>query len=265
MATAKKASKSTAVVPAKKNEVGAAGDWRAELAQYAQKTVKMEESTQTGNRISTKGGRLSYHDTPLKNNEMTVVILAALVENVYYSGPYDADNPSSPICFAFSDDGEDMAPHEKAHEKQNDTCQGCPHDEWGTSNTGKGKACKNVRRLAVISMDDVSEDAILSGEIATLNVPVMSVKGYSAYVKELALSAGLPPFAWQTRIFLEPDSKSQFRVCFQAVDRKPIPEKFYPAILKRVKEAEKMLDVPYVFVEAPEPRAKAGKRAAKKF
>lgn len=265
MATAKKASKTTAVVPAKRNEVGAASDWRSELAQYAQKTVKMEEATQSGNRISTRGGRLSYHDTPLKNNEMTVLILSAMIENVYYEGKFDPDSPASPVCFAFSTDGEGMAPHEKAHSPQNDTCAGCPHDEWGSSETGKGKACKNVRRLAVIPMDDVSEDAILTGEIATLNVPVMSVRGYSAYVKELALSAGLPPFAWQTRIFLEPDPKSQFRVCFQAVDRKPVPEKFFPAILKRVKEAEKMLDVPYVFVEPPEPKAKAGKRPAKKF
>jgi hypothetical protein len=263
MATAKKAVKTTAVAVVKKNEVGAAGDWRAELSKYAAKTVKMEESMQSGNKISTRGGRLSYHDTPLKNNEMTVLVLSALIENVYYEGAFDADNPSSPICFAFSDDGENMEPHEKAHEKQHEQCQGCPHDEWGTSNTGKGKACKNVRRLAVMSMDDVTENNILSGEIATLNVPVMSVKGYSAYVKELALTAGLPPFAWQTRVWLEPDAKSQFRVCFQAIDKKPLPEKFYPAILKRVKEAEKLLDVPYTYVEPPEPKAK-GKAAAKK-
>ena len=253
----------TEVAVAKKTSVGAPSDWRAELSQYAAKTVKMEESMQTGNRISTRGGRLSYHDTPLKNNEMTVIVLAALIENVYYPGKFDPDKPASPICFAFSTDGEEMAPHEKAHEPQNGTCAGCPHDEWGSSDTGKGKACKNGRRIAVMAMEDVSVDAIDHGEIAQLNIPVMSVRGYSAYVKDLAMSAGLPAFAWQTRIWLEADPKSQFRVCFQAVDKKPIPEKFYPAILRRVKEAEKLIDQPYVFVEQTEAPAKkkpAGKK-----
>lgn len=264
MATSKKtASKTTAVatVKAPKTAVGATSDWREEMAKYAAKTVKMEESTQTGNRISTKGGRLTYHDTPLKNNEMNVIILAALLENVYYPGDFDPENPASPTCFAFSEDGEDMAPHEKSHDPQCETCEKCEQNQWGSSDRGKGKKCKNTRRLAVIPMEDLSLDAINSAEIATLGLPVTSVRGYAAYAKDLALAAGRPPFAWRTRIWCEPDAKTQYRVCFQVIDKTPIADKFMDAIIRRVKEAEKVLDQPYVYVEPPEPKAKP--RAAK--
>jgi hypothetical protein len=261
-ATKKKPGMSVAL--AKGTAVGEEKDWRNELAGYAAKTIKMEESTQSGNRISTQGGRLSYHNTPLKGNEMTVLLLSALVENAYYEGPYEADNPRAPVCFAFSEDGEDMQPHDKAHDKQSEKCEGCPNAVWGSSSTGKGKACKNIRRVAVIPMPEVSLDAIEAAEIATLSIPVMSVKGYSAYVKELALNSNLPPFTWQTRVWLEPDAKSQFRVCFEAVERRPLAEKFYPAILRRVREAEKVIEQPYVYIEpaAEEPKKGAAKKAA---
>ena len=258
----------TALTKAKKTDVGAPGDWRSELAKYAQKTVKMEENTATGNRISTRNGRLTYHDTPLKNNEMHVIILAALVENAYYNGPYDPDAPRSPVCFAFSEDGEDMEPHEKSHERQSDSCEGCQWNKWGSADQGRGKACKNIRRLAVIPMGEgPGVEEIKAAEIATLTVPVTSVKGYSAFAKELTTHAGLPPFAYRVRIWLEDDAKSQFRVRFEAADRKPLPEKLMPALIERVKEAEKLLDQPYVYIEPEEaaPKRGAGKKKAGKY
>lgn len=259
VAPTRKGKTSTAVVAAPKSrrtEVATPGDWRAEMAKYAQKTIKMEESTQTSNRISTKGGRLTYHDTQLRDNQMTVIILAALVENVYYERPFDPDNPSSPDCFAFSEDGEDMAPHEKAHEPQHETCKGCPHDEWGSADRGRGKKCKNQRRLAVLSCEEATPKMIEEGEIAMLEVSVTAVKGYSAYAKQLALS-GLAPWAWQTTISLvQSPGDTYFHLEFQSTDRKPISEKLYSLILKRVKEAEKMIDAPYVFQE-PSERAPA--------
>lgn len=237
------------------------GDWRSELTRYATKTVKMEESTQTGNRISTKGGVLTYHGVKLKDNKMTVIVLAALIENAYYEGPYDPDNPRAPVCFAFSEDGEDMAPHEASHDKQSDTCGECPHNEWGSADRGRGKACKNLRRIAVLSADQIDANSISEGEIATLSVSVTSVKGYSAYAKHIGLN-GLAPWAYRTVISLErPEGKEFSNLFFEAADRGPISEKFYPAIIKRVKEAEKILEQPYVFIEpAPQPARKPPRR-----
>lgn len=245
----KKTSKSRALV---KNggAVGEAYDWRKEVASYAAKTLKMEESVQAGNKISTRGGVLSYKQTPLKDNELHCIIVAALIENAYYEGAFDPDNPRAPVCFAFSTDGEDMAPHEKSHDPQHETCAGCPQNEFGSADKGRGKACKNVRRIAVLPLTAPFTAAdVEEAEIATLNIPVMSVKGYSGYVKDLALKSNLPPWAWQTRIWCQPDPKSQYRVCFESADRKPLPDKLYNAIIARVKEAEKLLDTPYVYVD----------------
>lgn len=259
----------TPVKPAKKNlparisknVVDKPGDWKAELSKYAAKTVKMEESTQTGNRISTRGGKLSYHGVNLRDNKMTVIVLAALIENAYYAHAYDPDNPSAPVCFAFSEDGENMEPHEKSHDQQSESCDGCPHNEWGSADRGKGKACKNIRRLALLACEDVTAKNIEEGEIATLSVSVTSVKGWSSYARQIALN-GSAPWAWQTVISLErPDGKDFSNLFFEAADRKPISEKFYPAILKRVKEAEKLLEQPYVYVEPP---AKPERKAAPK-
>lgn len=230
-------------------EVTKAGDWKAELARYAAKTVKMEESTQSSTRISTKGGVLKYHDTPLKDNQVTCIILAGLIENAYYDGPYDPNNPKAPVCFAFSEDGDGMAPHEKAHDPQHETCDGCPRNEWGSASVGRGKACKNIRRLGLLSCDEVSMSGIEDGEIATLEVSVTSVKSYSGYVKQLALN-GSAPWAWQTVITLDREPGKEYsNLSFQSADRKPIPEKYYPAILARVKEAEKLIDQPYIYME----------------
>jgi hypothetical protein len=237
--------------PSKSRAVAEVYDWRKEIAGYAAKTLKMEESVSVGNRVSTRGGVLSYKQTPLKDNQLNCIILTALIENAYYAGEFDPDNPRAPVCFAFSTDGEDMEPHEKSHEKQNDTCKGCQGDAFGSASKGRGKACKNIRRIALLPLEwPFTAKDVEESEIATLSVPVMSVKGYSAYVKDLALKSNLPPWAWVTTVGCAPDPKSQYRVTFQSADRKPLPDKMYNAILARVKEAEKVIDEPYVYVDA---------------
>jgi hypothetical protein len=241
-------SKSRAVVKRSSTAIGAPLDWRKEMAQYAAKTIKQEENVAAGNRISFKGGVISYKGTPLQGNELHCIIVAGLIENAYYPGKYNPDSPTAPVCFAFSVDGEDMAPHDKSHDPQHETCKGCPHDEWGSADTGRGKACKNVRRIAVLPLKWPFKEAdVMDVELATASIPVTSVKAYSGYVKNLA-QGGLAPWAWQTRIYCQPDPKTQFRVGFES-SRQPIPEGLRNAILARVKEAERVIDEPYVYVD----------------
>lgn len=250
------ASKSRAVVKRSSTAVGAAIDWRKEMAQYAAKTLKQEENVSSSNRISFRGGTISYKGTPLQNNELWCVILAGLIENAYYEGPYDPDNPRAPVCFAFSDDGEDMAPHEKAHTPQNETCKGCPNDEWGSADKGRGKACKNVRRIAVLPLKwPFKASDVLDVEIATASIPVTSVKAYSGYVKTLS-QGGLAMWAFQTRIGCQPDPKTQLKVTFESPDRASFLDRtgkaageIYEALKTRVKEAERILEEPYVYVD----------------
>lgn len=250
--------------PESKKQLPAAPlDWREEMAKAAAKTIKQEESVATGNRISTRGGKLTYHGTQLKDNKMHCIVLASLIENAYYPGRFDPDNPQSPVCFAFSVDGEDMEPHEKSHDKQSDGCADCPHNEWGSSDTGRGKACKNVRRLALLAFDNGDAASIEAGDIAILSVSVTSVKNWSGYAKQLAMS-GMAPWGVQTLVTLDRDESSTYsKLHFESEGK--INDKLYPAILKKVREAEQMLDQPYVFIEQPErPARRPAKTTAKR-
>ncbi len=129
--------------------------WQAAMEKDAKVAADMVASSAGGQFISVKGGQLTFGDNPFPNNEMAVIILDSIRENVYYEGRYDSDNVQAPTCYAFDHCEESLAPHEKVEEPQNKTCKGCEWNEYGTSETGKGKACGNVVRLAVISGGDI--------------------------------------------------------------------------------------------------------------
>jgi len=255
--------------------------WDDQLAQYAEETTAMEASTVSSQFISTRGGVLTFNDAQMLNNEMVVIVLDYILENVWYDGPFDPDQPQSPLCFAYGKDEKTMAPHAEAVEPQNEMCLGCPQNQWGTADRGRGKACRNTRRLAMIGIgsydargqlitlydDDegMLEAHISKTTIALLKLPVTSVKGYSAYVKSINGSMRRPPFAVITKVFLQPHPKDQFHVNFEPIEL--VPDEAIPAILARRDEATLLLNQPYVTVEeaAPPPvaqPARGGRRAA---
>jgi len=76
--------------------------WDEDLAKFAQESVATEESVGIGgNMVSVKGGRLSYNGGEVPGNKMNVIIIDYVLGNAYYDEPFDVDNPSSPVCFAF--------------------------------------------------------------------------------------------------------------------------------------------------------------------
>lgn len=116
-----------------------------------------------GSYIGTKNKEFRYKGGSL-GSSMEVVILASTFENAYYDTPYDEDNPSSPACYAVSDSEDELVPAEDAPNKQADTCAECPMNVFGSDARGKGKACANRRRLALLAAGD------LEGQIAFLRL-----------------------------------------------------------------------------------------------
>lgn len=186
-----------------------------ELAKFAQAGAAIEAPT--SNFISTRGGRLSYQGNEIPGNKMNVIIVASMMENHYYTDRFDPDNLTSPKCFAFSEDGTDMAPHELSAEKQSETCATCPHNVFGSADVGRGKACKNIRKLGIITEDGL--DDVSAAELAVLKIPVTSVKEWGAYVNSLNANFSLPPFAVVTEVSVVPDPKFQFRIKFKLVGK----------------------------------------------
>lgn len=256
-----------AVAPIKKKTPGTAMTiWEEEMSAAVVAQGKAEEITGGFKAISLRSGILSIDGNAVDDNELTVVILASVHENQLYAGSFDPDTPASPICYAFGSDEKTMAPHPDAPDKQADACKGCPNNEWGSADKGKGKACKNVRRLLVVTEDAVeSPEALAEAEARMLKVPVMSVKNYSNYVKTtLEEDLHRPTWGVTTQLKVVPDAKSQFKVKFGFSELVDFDQELYDGMKKKVKEAEGSIGNAYPVFEEEEKPAKPlkGKRPA---
>lgn len=258
---------------AKKNKNTALANYDAELEQFAQEEAGREQMP-AGNFISTRAGILQIAGSPVKDNKLKAVVVDYIYENHLFEGKFNPDKPASPVCFAFGKTEEELRPHEKSAKPQSETCAGCPHNVFGTGtdadgNPTKGKACKNIRRLAVIPANTVVEnpEAVKDEEVFFLKLPVTSVKGWSYYVKALAGAMKRPPFGVVTEIAMVPDVKTQFKVTFQPGD--PLGPESVAAIMAKREEVAEQIVVPYSPTpeeeEAPAPAAKKGGAQKRKF
>jgi len=207
MAEVKKETKGTEVV-----------NYQAELAALTVATAEAEKPT--GNWVSFKGGILTIGGTPMKNNKVEAVIIHSVFENQWYKERYDPNNPTPPHCYALGESDDDLKPHLESAEPQAPNCRDCAKNQWGSDpGGGKGKACKNVRRLAMISVTDLDLRRIPSAEVAVAKLPVTSVKNWATYASQIANVLKLPPLAVKTEVSVEPDAKTQFQVNFSLVDK----------------------------------------------
>lgn len=264
----------------------AVANYDEELAKMAGGATALTNSGGGGRFFSTQAGVLQFDDVPLPGNQMVAIIGAWCLENVYYEGAYDKDSRTPPTCFAFCknpDEKEEMTPptivdEEEVFERQSDLCKTCPQNEFGSALQGRGKACSNRRRLALIpggtykslggrgggyDMELITdEEHFRTAEEAYLKLPVMSGKGFDAYVRDIADQFRKPLFAVYTRIFLTPDAKSQFRVNFELIE--PVENELIPALMDRYRKLHDAIDFNYTpFVEeeaAPTPARSAGKK-----
>lgn len=245
-----------------------------------------EEPVVEGSFLSIRGGVLQLGEDALVGNQLCCIILDSVRENTYYDTKFDPNSNLPPKCFAFARREEDLFPHEAMQrsdyfEPQNvdkngdvDGCDGCPMNEFGSADTGRGKACGNRRRLALIPagmytkskgskdldlsiMDDPDDYA--QSDMAFLKVPVTSTKAYAKYVQHLTSEYNLPPFGVITRIYVEPDPKTQFKVMFEVIET--LPDDLQEVVYKRHLEARKSIIQPYAppTQEQLEPRARKGR------
>jgi hypothetical protein len=221
----------------KKQEVINYEDQMAAEAKAIAKTERV-----SADRFTLQSGILSYMGNPIPDNTMDCIIVAAMSENVYYEGAYDPDNVTPPSCYALGDPGEDLYPHADVPEPINADCRSCAFMKFKSAPNGKGKACKEKRRLAIIPYSDKAED-LQSGDMAMMTIPVMSVKNWSTYVNMLSAKFQRPSWGMVTRVKVVPDPKSQFRVTFADVE--PLPSDHLGVVHGRLEAAPLMLETPY--------------------
>ncbi len=228
--------------------------WDEELATLAKETTTGLE-TPTGKFISIRSGKMTFAGADVPGNELRAVLLGWTFENQYYEGKFDPDARQTPACYAFGTDTTTMAPHPQAPDKQHGDCASCPMNQWGSSDTSdKGKACKNVVRLALIAESDL--EGLAAADVVYLKVPVMSVKNFTMYAKKTVAEAlGRPFWAVVTAISVVPDKKAQFKVNFEVADNIEDSDLFQPLkdLWTKVMEG---IDFPYPQLEEEEKSAK---------
>ena len=229
---------------AKKEEAPASTSVVSYLDQMAAEAKAVAKSERvSADRFTTQSGILSYMGKPVPDNQMDVIVVASLAENVYYAGDYDPDNITPPSCFALGEAGQPMIPHEVVgDERISEACISCGFMKFGSAMRGKGKACKEKRRLACIPFSEDPED-LTNGDMAMLTIPVMSVKNWAVYVNGISAKYQRPSWGMITKIKVVPDPKSQFRVTFTEVA--PLDSDLLGAVHSRLDAAMRMLETPY--------------------
>jgi len=232
--------------------------WEARIQQYAKRDAATAKGAAGWPYISTKGGVFKVEETRLEELP-PMIVLGTVFENSFFAGLYDADHASAPTCFAIGTEEENLAPPESLGDQRqciqteptSPKCSGCWANVFGTGERGKGKACKNTRRLALLPADELSVGSLSQAQCFMLRLSVTSVKQYASYANKVARSLEIPLFMLRTRIRIEPDPKTQFKILFEPYDIVEQDGRVLPlligdsdlltAIEGRVKEAENFL------------------------
>lgn len=185
------------------------------LTKYDERFAKMAKESRAavsnvgsgGNFISLKGGNMSYQGAAIPENKLRVVVIDHIAVNEDYEGDFNPDEFAAPDCFAMGrkfGSGElimpkAMAPNpEDVEEPFADQCDGCPQNQWGSASKGKGKACKETSRLALITESDLGN--VADAEVAYLKVPVTSRAVWAGFVRKLDDVYGRTPLGFITEI-----------------------------------------------------------------
>lgn len=235
--------------------------WDEEFKGYAKDATKGMELP-SSKFLSIKGGRLKFDGADVPGNELECVIVGWVYENQFYDSAFDPDNSVPPVCYAFGSDQDEMAPHENVKEPINDSCADCPYNQWESDLAGgKGKACKNVIRLALIADSDL--ESLDEAEIVYLKIPVTQVKNFMVYArKKLAETAQRPYWSVVTKIHVEQDDRTAVKVTFDLEALIEDSDLFAP--LKELWEkAMEGIDFPYPEAKEREQPKRGGKGRGK--
>lgn len=236
--------------------------WKDKMAAITARAAQSEAPK--GGFLSFKGGNMMYDDQMIPNNKMEVIVVDFLLENAIFREKYNPLKTTSPMCYAFGRVEEDLQPHENSEEPQAGSCAECPHNEWGSDpDGGRGKACKNSRRIAIIDADVLKAadpiEAIRKANVVMCKIPVTSIKNFSQYVNQCAKVLEQPTFGVITELSTKPHPTSLFQVHWKILDQIKNDD-LLQALLAKSLATEKQLSQPYPANEEAE-----AKPASKKY
>lgn len=175
-------------------------DIKAKIAAEA-KNLRNQVQAPGARSISVKGKVFTFPNGQSTQDPIEVVILDFRNYNRYYTAAYNEQKPEPPACFAINSMIDQMAPHEDVAKPVHDTCVGCPMNQWGSApRGGKGKACRNTVRLAVIPPDAKADD-----EALILNVSPTGLRSWSTLVATYE-AIQQHPMEYVTKVSFDPNA-----------------------------------------------------------
>ena len=159
--------------------------FEAQLAEEAAK-IKQTLGAPASAKISTKGKMFTLPDGTTNPGPMSCVILDYISFNNWYEGVYDAANPKPPVCWAFNRIVADLSPSAECPKPQAESCDPCPKNQFGSA--GRGKACKNIRRLLVAPVT-----ATVDSKPMTLEVSPSAIRVFDNFVLQTTKELGSMP------------------------------------------------------------------------
>lgn len=134
---------------------------------------------------------------PASSIQVAIVRVNPGTTKTYYLRGYQEGVDAKPDCF--SNDG--IRPDPLAAEPQSKSCANCPFNAFGSAENGKGKACRDAKRMAIATIDNLNEPMML-------RVPPTSLKNLAHYGK-LLTEKGMDTRMVATRIGFDPHSTHQ--------------------------------------------------------
>jgi len=240
----------------KKTGKALATGWQGQLAKHAKGGKAPKEKPVTGDYISSKGSKFSLGGVIL-GRVIDATIVAWNFEKSRYDSDFVEGEASCPVCFAIGYDEDELAPHKDSPVPQNDACDGCELNEWGSADKGEGKACSDRRRLALV----VEHDG--KAELKSLNIAPTSLKNWKSFLHEVE-SMGLHTLQCRIRIGFDEDSTAVSPPLTFDFLSEITAEKTLNVLAGTLEAAEKMIETTYDPKNYTAPKGKGKKKGKKK-
>jgi hypothetical protein len=175
--------------------------------------AQMDEQIQADiKRLGAVGGKDAIRITQDKKFEMPNgdvldeiegVIVDFVYRNEYYPDPFNRKAIKPPVCFAIAQEAKGMKPSPNSPDLQDEGkgCDACQQNQWGSSPTNNGKACKNTVYMALLPPNATDEDPIW-----TLKTSPTAIKPFNGYIHKLGHTLNKSKSGVVTKIFFDPNS-----------------------------------------------------------
>jgi hypothetical protein len=182
---------------------------------------------------------------------MRAVVLDFNTQHSLYEKDFVKGQISPVICAALGDNPKAMVPYGSIAEPQCGDCSGCWANEFKSAKNGTGKACKQVRTLAIM-VEDASGVIDPKGPIFLMQTNVTANKVFDAFVKSVSSVFQLPPVGVVVSMGIDSSNPTWNFATYD--NPQPMEDADIAAFMARQTEARGMLaEETTVSVPTPEP------------